>query len=65
MLAAARTAYEGKGDQRSYNADLDDPAVALCMRGRDPIDEGVDGELMKLAEEVWAPLLEHLEEVER
>ena len=65
LLATARKEYEGKDDKHSYGADLDDPAVALCMRGRDPIDEGVDGELMRLAEEVWAPLLEHLEEVER
>lgn len=65
LLATARKEYEGKDDKHSYHADLDDPPVALCMRGRDPIDEGVDGELLKLAEEVWAPLLEHLEEVER
>ena len=63
LLAPARKAYDGEDDRYSHGADLDDPAVALCMRGRDPVAEGVDGELMKLAEEVWTPALEHLEEV--
>jgi exodeoxyribonuclease V gamma subunit len=65
LLPAARAAFEGRNDKRSYDADLDDPAIALCMRGRDPVGEGDSGELVTLAEIVWGPALAHLEEVEQ
>jgi exodeoxyribonuclease V gamma subunit len=62
LLAKARKQYEIQSSDSAHDADLDDASVALCMRGRDPISEGDEGECFQIATEIWLPLLEHLEE---
>ncbi|MEC9048478.1 MAG: exodeoxyribonuclease V subunit gamma [Planctomycetota bacterium] len=64
-LTLGRRLYEIQRGEHSYDADLKDASVALCMRGRDPISEGEDGECYQLASELWTPLLDHLEEAQR
>ena len=61
-ITSARKSFEIQQAGRSYDADLGDPNIALCMRDRDPFASGPDGEFYRLASRIWPPLLQHLEE---
>ncbi|MCK5943589.1 MAG: exodeoxyribonuclease V subunit gamma, partial [Planctomycetes bacterium] len=63
LLRTARRDYELSDRSEPWRFDLSDEAVALCMRDRDPFDEGEDGEVFRLAAQIWEPLLSHLQEV--
>ncbi|MFN3240208.1 MAG: exodeoxyribonuclease V subunit gamma [Planctomycetota bacterium] len=63
LLRRARREYELGDRSEPFRYDLGDEAVALCMRDRDPIDAGVDGEFYRLASELWQPALSFLKEV--
>jgi exodeoxyribonuclease V gamma subunit len=56
-LAAARDGWRG-GDYRA--GDRDDPYVALCFRGREPLE--VES-FATWAEYLWGPIFDHLEEL--
>ena len=61
-IADARKSFDIQQASRSYLADLNDVNIALCVRDRDPIADGPDGEFYRLAAQLWTPLLAHLEE---
>ena len=61
-IAAARKSFDIQQSSRSYLADLNDVNIALCVRDRDPMAGGPNGEFYRLAAQIWPPLLAHLEE---
>ena len=61
-IADARKSFDIQQSSRSYLADLNDVNIALCVRDRDPMADGPDGEFYRLAAQLWTPLLAHLEE---
>jgi len=60
-MAKARGGWRG-GEKR--RGDRQDPYVALCFRGREPLDDDAD-DFLAWSEELWAPILQATREIER
>jgi exodeoxyribonuclease V gamma subunit len=60
-MAKARGGWRGGEKSRG---DRQDPYVALCFRGREPLDDDVD-DFLACSEELWAPILQAAEEIDR
>jgi exodeoxyribonuclease V gamma subunit len=57
---AKKYAINDSADAWKY--DESDASIALCMRNRDPFEDGVDSEFLRLAKKVWLAPIEYLQE---
>jgi exonuclease V gamma subunit len=60
-LECARTAYTLTEHGDAQHGDLRDAYVALCWRGRDPLDDAFDDFAMQ-SEALWRPIVERMRE---
>jgi exodeoxyribonuclease V gamma subunit len=66
LHSAKRSFHLDDGAAGRYpRPDLDDADIALCMRDRDPLAEGLVGEFYRLAAAAWPPALGYLQGKER
>lgn len=55
-------AYLVKEPNDLWKYDLGDASIALCMRDRDPFEDGVDSEFFRIAKTIWPAPLGYLQE---
>ena len=54
--------YALNDSKDAWKYDEGDTSIALCMRNRDPFEDGIDSEFLRLAKKVWLAPIEYLQE---